>query len=374
LSDKILFLTLRTFSITGGIEKVSKLAGKVLYELTSASSGSLLVYSMYDRTRQADERYFPKEIFRGFGIRKVSFVLKSIWDGRKSDVVVLSHINLLPVGYLIKLLSPKTKLVLIAHGIEVWERFNLPVRKIIERCDKILAVSRFTRDQLIHINNISPHKVAVVNNCLDPYLQKAVSCEKSTRLMDKYGLTKQHTVLMTLSRLASRERYKGCDKVIQSMARLKAEQPGLTYLLVGKYDSEEKKRLDNLIVHHGLEDHVVFTGFIPDDEMAAHFNLADIYIMPSEKEGFGIVFIEAMHYGKPVIAGNKDGSVDAMLDGQLGLLVDPGSVEEIAGAIKKIAEDPAAFVPDRQLLMSHFSYETYKERWKGILCELEGRS
>ena len=65
--------------------------------------------------------------------------------------------------------------------------------------------------------------------------------------------------------------------------------------------------------------------------------------MPSEKEGFGIVFIEAMFYGKPVIAGNKDGSVDALCNGELGLLVDPGSVTEIATAIKKMLVNPAAF-------------------------------
>ena len=92
--------------------------------------------------------------------------------------------------------------------------------------------------------------------------------------------------------------------------------------------------------------------------------------MPSEKEGFGIVFIEAMYYNKPVIAGNKDGSVDALLNGNLGLLVNPESLEEVSDAIMKMVNHKEQYLPDRQLLMEHFSYPVYKEKWKRILESL----
>ena len=82
--------------------------------------------------------------------------------------------------------------------------------------------------------------------------------------------------------------------------------------------------------------------------------------MPSRKEGFGIVFIEAMYYGLPVIAGNMDGSSDALLHGKLGQLVNPDSVEEIANAISNILKNKPSYIPDRKLLIQHFSYETYK--------------
>jgi glycosyltransferase involved in cell wall biosynthesis len=369
LSNKALFLTLRTFSITGGIEKVSKLAGKVLFDLSKELGYELKIFSMYDRTHQADGRYFPKRIFRGFKIKKASFVLESVFYGKKCDVVVLSHINLLPAGYLIKLLSPETKLILIAHGIEVWEPLSSVKLKMLNKCDKILPVSQFTKEKLVSINGVAEEKITVINNCLDPYLQPAVSGPKDPELLKKYGLGESDTVLMTLTRLASGERYKGYDKVMESMAELNAQYTNLKYLLVGKCDSEEKKRLGQIIQKYGLQKQVVFAGFIPDSQLAEHFNLADIYIMPSEKEGFGIVFIEAMHYGKPVIAGNKDGSVDALLHGKLGLLVNPENEEEISCAIKRIAEDPQGFVPDKELLREHFSFERYKERWKGVLWD-----
>jgi len=175
---------------------------------------------------------------------------------------------------------------------------------------------------------------------------------------------------MTLTRLASGERYKGYDRVMESLDELNGQHPDLKYLLVGKYDDDEKKRLEKIIEKYRLQNQVVFAGFVPDSELAEHFNLADIYIMPSEKEGFGIVFIEAMHYGKPVIAGNKDGSADALLNGKLGALVDPESVQEISCALKKMISCKEDFMPDQQLLKEHFSFEVYKKKWEGIIGEL----
>jgi glycosyltransferase involved in cell wall biosynthesis len=172
---------------------------------------------------------------------------------------------------------------------------------------------------------------------------------------------------MTLTRLAATERYKGYDVVIESLQQLRQTHPSLKYLIVGKYDSKEKSRLDAMIAKAGLEGQVTFAGFVPDEELAAHFNLADIYIMPSEKEGFGIVFIEAMYYNKPVIAGNKDGSVDALLNGRLGLLVNPESLDEVTAAVTKMAACKEKYLPDQQLLMDNFSYPLYKAKWKEML-------
>ncbi|HVU85371.1 MAG TPA: hypothetical protein VHC50_11055, partial [Puia sp.] len=96
---KTLFLTLRTFSATGGIEKVCRILGKALYEDSIENRGQLMVCSMYDRQQDAfDNPYFPFEIFRGFAISKVQFIEEMLRTGRKMDVVILSHINLLVVG------------------------------------------------------------------------------------------------------------------------------------------------------------------------------------------------------------------------------------------------------------------------------------
>ena len=104
----------------------------------------------------------------------------------------------------------------------------------------------------------------------------------------------------------------------------------------GKYDEEEKVRIDKLINDLGLRNVVSLSGFIKEEEIAAHYCMSDLFIMPSQKEGFGIVFIEALSMGVPVIAGNIDGSVDALRNGELGTLVNPESKEEITEAIKNV--------------------------------------
>lgn len=369
-TQKIMFLTLRTFSLTGGIEKVTRVAGKALNDLCGEAGSTLSVYSMYDAPGDIDEKYFSKKNFTGFGIRRLLFTQKAIFSGMGNDVIILSHLNLLPVGYLIKLFSPRTKLVLIAHGIEAWKKFRLLQGRMLFACDRILSVSRYTKDVIIKLNDFPAEKIQVLNNCLDPFLEKPVKNEKDIRLLKRYKLQKEDIVLMTLTRLASCERYKGYDIVLESLGELRSKNVPIKYLIIGNYDAAEKQRLNNLIAEAGLQADVIFTGFVPDGELAEHFNLADIYIMPSTGEGFGIVFIEAMYYNKPVIAGNKDGSADALLDGKLGLLVNPSCKQEVSQAIESIICNKANYLPDHQLLMNHFSFNCYKERWRSVLEEL----
>ena len=349
---------------------MSKVAGKALHDLSASSGDQLSVYSMYDEPADIDEKYFPKENFSGFGIKRMRFAQQAILNGSKYDVVILSHLNLLPVGYLIKILWPKTTLILIAHGIEAWKTFKGIQKRMLFRCDRIVSVSQHTKEVISTLNHFPAGKIQVLNNCLDPYLAKPVEKEKDEELLKRYHLEKEDIVLMTLTRLASSERYKGYDIVIQSLQELRKKNTSLKYLIIGKYDDKEKQRLDKLIRKAGLQSQVIFTGFVPDDELAEHFNLADIYIMPSEKEGFGIVFIEAMYYNKPVIAGNKDGSTDALLNGKMGLLVNPESQEEVSNAIKSIICDKSRYLPDRQMLMDHFSFDVYKEKWRKVLEEV----
>ena len=369
VSKKILFLTLRTFSITGGIEKVSKVAGKAMNDIAGEDGHRLQVCSMYDAQHQVDEKYIPAKIFTGYRIKKLKFIRKCVQKGLGQDIVIISHINLLLAGFLVKLLSPGTKLILIAHGIEVWQPFKGYRKYMMDKCDEVLTVSEYTKNVMQKNNHFPGVKYTVLNNCLDPYLQPPATGAKDPELMKRYHLKNDDKVLMTLTRLAAREQYKGYDIVIESLPLLHQTQPDLKYLVVGRYDNNEKMRLDELIREKGLQDHIIFTGFIEDEDMAAHFNLADIYIMPSTKEGFGIVFIEAMYYHKPVIAGNQDGSVDALLNGKLGLLINPHSKEEVITAIKDMLAAPENFLPDHKLLMDHFSYPVYKEKWRKVLEE-----
>lgn len=345
-----------------------RVAGKALYETTLNYNSSLKIYCMHDRQVDADEnKYFPSEIFRGFGGGRKQFILSAVREGMKADVVIISHINLLVVGWLIKKTAPSTKLILFAHGIEIWDPLGSIRKKMLLSCDVIVSVSHYTSQKIQEVHGIAAGKCKVLNNCLDPFLPLPTGNPKNERLLYKYGFTKNNQILFTLSRLSSRERYKGYDKVLEAMISVKDRYPGIRYLLSGSYDSEEKSWLDEMIKKMGLQENVVMTGYLQEEELAPHFELAEVYVMPSRKEGFGIVFIEAMYYGLPVIAGNADGSVDALCNGELGLLVSPDSVEEIKDAIENILAVSKAYKPNRELLLKQFSYESYKEKLNNAL-------
>ncbi len=143
---------------------------------------------------------------------------------------------------------------------------------------------------------------------------------------------------MTVSRLASSERYKGQDRVIRILPRLRSEHPDIVYLVVG--DGDDRPRLEALALECGVTEQVVFVGRVSQDELPDYFRLADVFVMPSTGEGFGIVFLEAMASGANVIAGNQDGSRDALGDGALGTLVAPDNLDELASAIRSALDKP----------------------------------
>ncbi len=344
--------------------------GKALYEQTILHDTDLQVLSMHDDDLSAENnKYFPTEKFKGYGAAKSNFVLAAIKESFKKDVVILSHINLLVVGWMIKKRNPSIKIYLIAHGIELWQPLSKLKQLLLKVCTKIIAVSNFTAQKVVSSQHIKINKTAVLNNCLDPFLQKPLLKEGCHATAKKYGISYNDKVIVTLTRLSSKERYKGYDIVLKALHVYKTKNSHFKYILAGKYDENEKFYIQNIIQQFQLQQQVILTGYLNDSDIAPLFALADLYIMPSSKEGFGIVFIEAMFYGVPVIAGNKDGSVDALLHGELGILVNPESVQEIENAIEKILQNPIAYKPNQLLLNNNFSYNTYKEKLYNILVQ-----
>ncbi|WP_199141700.1 glycosyltransferase family 4 protein [Pedobacter sp. ASV12] len=367
---KVLFLTLKVFGFTGGIEKVCRTICRTLYDLSEEELVDPMTYCMYDQSYDRDSRYLKKHQYKGFGGNRKFFVVKSLLTGLKSDVVILSHINLLSVAYLIKRLKPSTKVYLIAHGIEIWRKLPEAKIKALKRLDKIIAVSHFTAAQIKSAHHLSEQKIEVLNNCLDPFYHFPSIFSKPESLLHRYGLHKDQIILMSLSRLVATEKYKGYDNTIAILPRLVKNNPNLVYLLAGKWDEEEHARLEKLIEQHQIRDHIKLIDFVDEAEVTDHFLLSDVFIMPSKKEGFGIVFIEAVAGGLRVVAGNKDGSVDALKHGELGYLVDPDNLDEIENTLKKILvslpnqEEKMAL---QQKVFETFNYEKYRNSIKNLI-------
>ncbi|OQX83401.1 MAG: hypothetical protein B6D63_06320, partial [Candidatus Latescibacteria bacterium 4484_7] len=148
-------------------------------------------------------------------------------------------------------------------------------------------------------------------------------------------------VIMTIARHVER---KGQDMVIRAMPRVLERHPEAVYVIGGRGMMES--RLKALASELGVEENIRFVGLVSDDELSLHYRMCDIFIMASRRigndvEGFGIVFLEAGYWQKPVVGGRSGGVEDAVVDGGTGILVDPQSPGQIADALIRLLDDEA---------------------------------
>jgi phosphatidylinositol alpha-1,6-mannosyltransferase len=369
IKNSVLFLTLSTFCQTGGIQKVCRTLCKTLSDLKGVDD-KLFVLSLRDQTKEVDARYLQPNHFKGFRCNKVLFSTSAFLTGLKVKTIVLSHVHLLPVAILIKLFKPSIKIILLAHGIEIWKLMARWKTAFMQRHLQIWSVSTFTADKLIKTHKIPIDKVLILHNCLDPFFIIPTSFKKPELLLKKYDLDIEQPVLLGINRLDSHEQDKGYDQVIQCIPALLKEFPRLCYLLAGKCEESEHQRLKQIIKTNKLENHVKTVGFITDLELTNHYLLADIFILNSKKEGFGLVLIEASACGRKIVCGNKDGSRDAVLNGQLGRMVDPDNIKQLQDTIAHLLRQQHTDQMAQQLQTTctkNFDYTQYKMHVKNLL-------
>jgi phosphatidylinositol alpha-1,6-mannosyltransferase len=186
-------------------------------------------------------------------------------------------------------------------------------------------------------------------------------------------------VVLIVARMVASERYKGHDVVLRALPSVLAKIPNLTYLVVG--DGDDRPRLERLAKQSGLIEHVVFTGEVSESELAAYYLRSEIFILPARTvldewepkgEGFGIVFLEAMAFGKPVVGPRCGAPAELIRDGQNGLLVDPEDATSVAEALLKLLTNPDLAremgETGRDLARTHYSYGCFRERLRETLA------
>lgn len=149
---------------------------------------------------------------------------------------------------------------------------------------------------------------------------------------NEFGLGVKDKILITIGRLVSR---KGVDALIGVVKE--SADPAIRLVVIG--DGPKRSALEKCARKFGVAEQVRFMGNISDDEKFALLNIADIYVSTSIHEGFGIVFLEAMAAGLPVICYDKGGQTDFLKNGQTGYVVPLGHRAMITSAIRKIFED-----------------------------------
>lgn len=368
---KVLLLTLQTFSTTGGIQKMGRTMAHVLQQIALKRHWEFSLWSGYDSQADVNSNYTHPHNFKGFNKKRSMFALNSVAKGLRSDTVILSHINLAAIGLFIKLFNPKCKVWLVAHGIEVWRPLTFLKKRFLHHCDKIICVSNFTRQKVISLHHVNHAKCVVLNNALDSSIKLPIVFDKPAYLLKRYNLKPDNKIIYTLTRLASTEQYKGYEQVIKAVSFLKDVFPDIKYILSGKYDALEDTRIRGMIMAYAVQEQVIVTGFIDENELEDHFLLADMFVLPSKKEGFGLVFIEALACGLPVICGNEDGSLDAIRNGELGVAINTDSVAELQKAIIGYLNIPLTPEYRKSLqakCLQYFNTEDYKNILEKMLA------
>lgn len=268
-------------------------------------------------------------------LRTWIFALKILLYGllQQPDLIITTHLNFTPAAYWLKRFAGIPYWT-VAHGVEAWNIQRPALKRGLRHADRILAVSHYTRDRLLAEQNLDPQKVSLLPNTFDATRFKIAP--KSSGLLARYRLNPNTKIILTVARLDSSERYKGYDKILTALPLVLNSIPNLHYLLVGT--GNDRPRVETLINTLNLQHFVTLAGFIPDEELVDYYNLCDVFAMPSKGEGFGIVYLEALACGKPVIGGNRDGAIDALRSGKLGALVDPDRVSEIATTLIRILQ------------------------------------
>ncbi len=223
------------------------------------------------------------------------------------------------------------------YGIEVWRPLSWSRRRALAGAAARLAISEHTVTRARDLNPDLP-PAEVVPLALpgsDPAQQLSGDPKPDAELLARAG----RGYLLIVGRLASGERYKGHDEILAAMPRLLAAHPEARLVVAG--DGDDRPRLEAAAAARGLAGRVVFTGFVGAATLAELYRRAAAFVMPSRGEGFGLVYLEAMRAGLPCVAARGSAAEEVVADGATGLLVDPGSAEELAAALSRLLTDPA---------------------------------
>jgi len=265
---------------------------------------------------------------------------------RQNKIKMIQVGQILPVGTAVFILNKFFKIpyMVYCHGMDVMTAAQCPrkkrlARKILKKAEFIAANSEFTKEKILEYG-VRAQDVAVVYPCPNMKLFREVMHQEIDALKSKYNL-RGKKIILTAGRLVER---KGHDVVLGALHKLKESVPEAHYAIIGEGPMEGI--IKQMIKTLGLDDSVTLIGKVSDYDLAAWYEVCDVFVMISRQlknedaEGFGIVYLEANMFGKPVIAGKSGGSGEAVLDNETGILVEPTNSHEILSAMEKLLKNP----------------------------------
>lgn len=257
-------------------------------------------------------------------------VIFTAWRLGARTIVVGELQGLGWLAILLALLTP-WRIIVYTHGEEVVQTVYNRLARLrgpaLRACDIVITVSRFTRDRLIADFGVASERIRLVTPGVD-----------GARFTPG-GQSEPY--ILGVGRLIER---KGFDRLIEGFAAVAAEFPSYRLRIAGQ--GPQHGALAALAERLDVAGRVELIGGVGDDELTALYRDCTLFAMPNrtlddgDTEGFGLIFLEANACGKAVIGGRAGGAVDAIIDGETGLLVDGGDSAAVATALRALLGNP----------------------------------
>jgi glycosyltransferase involved in cell wall biosynthesis len=352
----------------GGIQRFTQHVCAVLQEIADDSSEPCQLFSLNDSKGlhpiDVAGRSF---VVRGFAKNEFRFVMAALVRSFRCRLLYVGHPNFAPLGLLCRLLNPRVRYIVSAYGLEVWNPLSALRRLGLQRASAVTSISDYTARKMIEVQGVDPARIVVIPCVITAELLRA---NGNGRPPDSQPHSQK--ILLAVGRLDARERHKGMDEVILALPRLAITFPEVVFVIAG--DGDDRTRLEELARKHGLSDRVIFKGGVSDKELVELYKSCDVFLMPSSQEGFGIVFLEAMAFKKPVIGGNHGGTPEVILDNETGFLVEHGDVGALADRISILLGNPELCKrmgeAGRRRLEENYTFGPLRQRLMALFAQL----
>lgn len=289
----------------------------------------------------------------------------------RPHLVLCAHVGLGPAARVIQRISGAPYWVML-YGIEVWGELSPAKLRALRAAQRLVTISKFTLEATSMLHGVTKENAVLLPPAFEETYPQAPAATEKPRT----GATE--LIVLTVGRLAASEKYKGHDVMLEAWGEVRRKIPGAKYVIVG--DGDDRPRLEALAKELGVSDSVTFTGGVSSTVLQACYDDCRVFALPARTEldsraprgeGFGIVFLEAMARGKPVLGPNTGAPAEFIHSGEHGLLVDPTKPAEVARALIELLEQPERAqrmgLAGREWVRQQYSYEMFCRRLRETL-------
>jgi len=355
----------------GGMQRHDRLVTCALDCYVRQRGGRLSVYCLNDPPPDElppEFRGLEATTLRYFVGKRAEYVRAFVRAARRASLVIYGLLGFAPLARVQRVVSPDSRNLLFLHGREAWQLRSRFHSWGVHAIGSFVSISQYTLRAFRTAYDLAGHgEDFILPNPVDPKLLTAAT--------DIAGRSVGPATVLSVARLSDRDQPKGIDSVIRALPVVLRKFPELIYVVVG--DGKDRARLEALARDLKISHAVRFLGIISEEELKRQFAACDLFALPSTQEGFGFVFVEAMAYGKPVVAARATAVPEVVEHGSTGLLVEPGDVEGLAEAISLLAGDTAMRremgLAGKQAVHRQYTYAAFQDRLFSICDSVIGR-